>query len=118
MYMKLTAYNAKGEVVWQSSKDHPAKDDKQAYFQYEMVDNEGKPAMPPVATKIGLDSRLKSHEERILSYDIPAKDVVLVRGEVYYQLVWTNLAEKLKQAAPADVIAPKLIALAERKVSG
>jgi hypothetical protein len=118
MYMKLTAYNAKGEVVWQSSKDHPAKDDKQAYFQYEMVDNEGKPAMPPVATKIGLDSRLKSHEERTLTYDIPAKDVALVRGEVFYQLVWTNLAEKLKQAAPADVLAPKLIALAERKVSG
>jgi hypothetical protein len=118
MYMKLTAYNAKGEVVWQNTKDHPAKDDKQAYFQYEMVDNEGKPAMPPVATKIGLDSRLRSHEERTLTYEIPAKDVVLVRGEVYYQLVWTNLAEKLKQAAPADVIAPKLIAQAERKVSG
>jgi hypothetical protein len=116
MYMKLTAYNDKGEVVWQNTKEHPAKDDQQAYFQYQMVDDEGKPAMPPVATKIGLDSRLKSHEERTLSYEIPAKGVALVRGEVYYQLMWTVLAEKLKDAVPEEVRAPKLIAQAERKV--
>jgi len=116
MYMKLTAYNDKGEVVWQNTKEHPAKDDQQAYFQYQMVDDEGKPAMPPVATKIGMDSRLKSHEERTLSYEIPAKGVALVRGEVYYQLMWTVLAEKLKDAVPEDVRAPKLIAQAERKV--
>ncbi|MCU0767147.1 MAG: cytochrome c family protein [Gammaproteobacteria bacterium] len=116
MFLKLTAYNDKGEVVWQSAKEHPAKDDPQAYFQYQMVDDEGKPAMPPVATKIGLDSRLKAHEERVLSYDIPAKGVVLVRGELYYQLVWQVLADKFKAALPENVRAPVLIAEFERKV--
>jgi hypothetical protein len=116
MYMKLTAYNAKGDVVWQSSKDHPSKDDPQAYFQYQMVDDEGKPAMPPVATKIGLDSRLKSHEDRAISYQIPAKDVALVRGELYYQLVWQMLADKYKGQLPDNVVKPVLIAEAERKI--
>jgi len=118
MFMKLTAYNAKGEVVWQNSKDHPAKDDPQAYFQYMLADDEGKPAMPPVATKVGLDSRLKSHEDRTISYQIPAKDVVLVRGELYYGLVWTSLAEKFKGKLPDELGKPVLIAEAERKVGG
>jgi hypothetical protein len=118
MYMKLTAYNAKGDVVWQSSKDHPSKDDPQAYFQYMLADDEGKPAMPPVATKVGLDSRLKSHEDRTISYTIPAKDVVLVRGELYYALVWAPLGEKFKEHLPEDVRKPVLIAEAERKIGG
>jgi len=118
MFMKLTAYNAKGEVVWQNSKDHPAKDDPQAYFQYMLADDEGKPAMPPVATKVGLDSRLKSHEDRTISYQIPAKDVVLVRGELYYALFWTSLAEKFKGKLPDELGKPVLIAEAERKVGG
>jgi hypothetical protein len=115
MIFKLMAYNDQGEVVWESAPEHPAKDDPKAYFAYLLADDEGKNAMPPVATQLGEDSRLKPHEERELVYEIPADGVVLVRGEVYYNLLWKVLADKF-QHLPEDLRSPKLIAAAETRL--
>ena len=71
---------------------------------------------PPTATKPGADTRLKPHEERTLSYEIPADGVVLVRGEVYYNLLWPALVEKFSHL-PDDVKEPVLIAAAERVIN-
>ena len=109
MFVKLTAYNDKGESVWESAKGHPAESDPQAYFSFSMVDDAGKPAPPPVATKPGPDSRLKPHEDRLLSYEIPARGVVLVRGEFYYGLLWPGLAKQFSQL-PENVRTPILVA--------
>jgi nitrate/TMAO reductase-like tetraheme cytochrome c subunit len=116
MFVKLTAYNDKGEVVWESAKGHPVESDPQAYFSYSMVDDAGKPAPPPVATKPGPDSRLKPHEDRTLSYEIPAEGVVLVRGELYYGLLWPGLAKQFSQL-PEDVRTPILVAAVEREIA-
>jgi len=58
MYVKLTAYNAAGDVLWENAAGHPEKDDPQAYLVYRLADDAGKPAMPPEATKLGEDTRL------------------------------------------------------------
>lgn len=115
--IKVMAYNEAGEVIWQSSPTHPAQDDPQGYLAYTLADDAGKEAMPPVATKLGTDSRLKPHEERTLVYSIPVKGVHLVRAEVHYNLLWSVLAEKFKQL-PEDLRTPQLIADAEVLVSG
>jgi hypothetical protein len=116
MFVKLTAYNDKGEAVWESAKGHPAESDPQAYFSYSMVDDAGKPAPPPMATKPGPDSRLKPHEDRTLTYEIPAKDVVLVRGELYYGLLWPGLAKQFSQL-PENVRTPVVTAVVERAIA-
>jgi hypothetical protein len=116
IYMKLTAYNAAGEVVWQNAEGHPGETDPQAYLVYALADDQGKPAPPPTATKLGKDTRLKPHEERTLTYDIPAKDVVLVRGELYYNLLWPALAKKFAHL-PEELKAPVLIAEAEKEIA-
>jgi hypothetical protein len=116
MFVKLTAYNDKGEAVWESAKGHPAESDKQAYFSYSMADDAGKPAPPPTATKVGPDSRLKPHEDRTLSYEIPAAGVVLVRGELYYGLLWPGLAKQFTQL-PEEVRTPLLIGVAEEAIA-
>jgi hypothetical protein len=116
MFVKVTAYNDKGEAIWESAKDHPAQSDPQAYFSYSMVDDAGKPAPPPTATKPGPDSRLKPHEDRTLSYEIPAQGVVLVRGELYYGLLWPGLAQKFSQL-PEDVRTPLMVAAIEREIA-
>lgn len=115
IYMKLTAYDGNGEVVWENAEGHPAKSDPQAYLVYALTDESGKPAPPPTAKKLGKDTRLKPYEERTLFYDIPAKDVVLVRGELYYNLLWKGLVKKFKHL-PEDLVAPVLIAESERLV--
>jgi len=112
---KLTAYNASGDVVWESSPEHPAKDDPQAYFAYLLADDAGKNAMPPTATQLGADTRLRPHEERELGYEIPAEGVVLVRGEVHYNLLWKVLADKFKHL-PEDLRSSRVIAVAEAQI--
>jgi hypothetical protein len=115
LYMKITAYDAGGNVVWENAKGHPAKQDSQAFMFMSLKDDKDQPAPPPTATKPGNDTRLKAFEERDLSYDIPAKGVVLVRAELYYNLLWPGLVKKFSHL-PKDVTAPKLIASAENSL--
>jgi hypothetical protein len=116
LYMKLAAYDENGEVVWQNAADHPAEEDPQAFLVMTLTDDEGKPAPPPTATKPGKDTRLKPHETRTLSYEIPAEGVVLVRGELYYNLLWPGLVKQFSHL-PEDVKAPLLIAEVEREIA-
>ncbi|MDJ0805984.1 MAG: cytochrome c family protein [Gammaproteobacteria bacterium] len=115
IYMKLAAYDAEGNKIWENAEGHPGKKDPQAYFVYALADEKGNPAMPPTAKQLGKDTRLKPHEERTLVYEIPAKGVKLVRGELYYNLLWPVLNEKFKHL-PEDLKAPQLIAAAESSI--
>lgn len=117
LYLKLTAYSANGEVLWENAPGHPAKTDPQAYFVYGLADDAGNPAPPPTATKPGKDTRLQPHETRELLYEIPADGVVLVRGELYYNLLWPSLVKKFDHL-PDDLTSPVRIAVAERSISG
>lgn len=117
IYVKLMAYDAGGEVIWENAAGHPGKTDPQAYLVYALADDTGNPALPPTATKLGKDTRLKPYEERKLVYNIPAEGVHLVRGEVYYNLLWPKLVKKFKHL-PDDLKAPVLIADAERTIDG
>jgi len=112
IHMSLTAYDKEGNVLWQNAEGHPAKTDPQAYLVYALADDTGKPASPPTATKLGKDTRLKPYEERTLIYEIPAKGVALVRGELHYSLLWPGLVKKFKHL-PEDLTASKMIASAE-----
>jgi len=116
LYLKLAAYDANGDLLWENAPGHPAKDDPQAYFAYGLADDQGKPAPPPTATRAGEDSRLQPHETRELTYAIPARDVVLVRGELYYNLLWPSLVEKFSHLSE-ELTEPVLIAVSERAIS-
>jgi len=116
IYMKLSAYDANGEIVWENAEGHPAKSDPQSFMVLTLTDDEGKPAPPPTATKPGKDTRLKPHEERTLTYEIPAEGVVLVRGELFYNLLWPGLVKKFSHL-PEDLTAPVLIAEAEKEIA-
>ena len=115
LVLKLAAYDANGEMLWENAPEHPAKDDPQAYFAYLLADDAGKDAMPPTATQLGPDTRLRPHEERVLSYEIPAKGVALVRGEVHYNLLWKVLADKFAHL-PEELRSPRTIAVAETRL--
>jgi len=116
IFVKLTAYDEDGNSVWQNAEGHPAKGDPQAYLSYALTDDQGMPAPPPTATKAGDDTRLKPHEERTIEYDIPAEGVALVRGELYYNLLWPGLIEKFSHL-PDEVKEPTLVAVAEKSVT-
>jgi hypothetical protein len=74
------------------------------------------PAPPPTATKPGDDTRLRPHEEREITYEIPADGVVLVRGELFYNLLWPGLVKKFDHL-PTDLTDPVMIAESEKSLS-
>lgn len=113
--LKVTAYDGEGNVVWENAPNHPAQDDPQAYFAYLLADDAGKDAMPPKATQLGADTRLRPHEKRTLAYEIPADGVALVRGEVHYNLLWKVLADKFTHL-PEEARSPRVIAVAEARM--
>jgi len=114
-YIKLTALDKEGNILWQNFKKHPAKEDPKAYFAYGLTDDEGKFAPPPKATKPGKNTRLKSYEKRTLNYTVAAKNVDTIRAEMYYNLLWAGLVKKLKHLDD-ELKAPKKIAWSEVKI--
>jgi hypothetical protein len=116
IHLKLTAYDADGNVVWQNAKGHPGKDDPQAYLMLELLDDTGKRTSPPMATQLGEDTRLKAYESRTLNYNIPAKNVALVRGELFYSLLWPELSKKFSEKLPPELTSPVSIAVSEVKI--
>jgi hypothetical protein len=112
IYMKIAAYDKDGNVVWENAKGHPAKEDPKAFMFMTLQDDKGQPAPPPTATKLGDDTRLKAFEKRDFAYEIPAEGVVLVRAELYYNLLWPGLVKKFSHL-PKDLTDPMLIASAE-----
>ena len=112
-YLRLTAYDAAGKELWKNYSKHPMTDDKQAMLVYVLGDGEGNPAMPPKAKEVLSDSRLQPDEERVLNYQLPAKDVKLVRAELLYNLLLPKLVKDLDAVLTDDLKQPKVAAMSE-----
>jgi hypothetical protein len=101
-YIKLAAYDKDGKVLWQNFKTHPSKDDPKAMFSFEMGTH-GQPAMPPEATEILADTRLKPNEVRELEYSIPADDkIAIIRAEMLFSPVTGSFIELLAAYLPCS----------------
>ncbi|MBA5248942.1 MAG: cytochrome c family protein [Gammaproteobacteria bacterium] len=111
-YITVVAEDDQGNVVWQSSKTHPMKDDKQAMFMYIIGDDNNKPAPPPKATKVLGDTRLKPNETRVLNYQISVMGVTKVVAKAYYDLLLVPMKKKFKSKLPRRLLTPKEIAKA------
>lgn len=112
-YLKLTAYNATGEMVWQNYKTHALKDDVKAVMVYTLGDGKGNQAMPPTAKDVIGDTRLMPHEERKLDYDISGDGITVIRAEVLYDLLIPQLVKKLEKVLTPDLKETKSVAFAE-----
>ena len=114
-FVKVTAYDDKGNTVWQNYKEHPIKDDPKAMLLYKLGDDEGKPAMPPKAKQVLADTRLEPNKERVLEYKIPAANVKVIRAELLYNLLLPKLVKQLEQVLTDDLKAPRVAAFAEAR---
>lgn len=70
--------------------------------------------MPPEATELLRDSRLKPNEVREFEYPVPASPALaIIRAELLYNLLTPPLIERFGDQFPADLKQPKLAASAE-----
>ncbi len=51
IFVKVTAMDKDGKVVWQNYKQHPMKEDAQAMLMYTLGDETGKATAPPTAPR-------------------------------------------------------------------
>jgi hypothetical protein len=115
-YLKVAGYDKDGKVLWQNFEKHPMKEDPKAMFVL-TLGKEGKPAMPPEATEILSDTRLRPDEVRVLEYAVPAsKDLAIIRAEALYNLLLPGLIERFGEHFPDDVKGPRLAASAEHRL--
>jgi hypothetical protein len=113
-YIRVATYDKDGKLLWKNYKVHPIKDDPKAAFWYTLGDAEGKPTVPPKATQVLNDTRLKPNEVRKLQYDIPiVADTKIVRAEALYDLMLPPIKAKMKGKLPDELLKPKLAASAE-----
>ena len=113
-FIRVATYDENGKQLWKNYKVHPIKDDPKSAFWYTLGDAEGKPTVPPKATQVLADTRLKPNEERVLTYDVPVSaDTKIVRAEALYDLLLPPIKANMKGKLPDDLLQPKLAASAE-----
>lgn len=112
-HLKLTAYNEKGETVWQNFQSNPLKEDKNAVMIYVLGDGEGVPTGPPKAKEVLSDTRLKPHEEKIMEYEISGAGITFIRAEVFYHLLTPKLTTMLDKVLTPDLKKFKSVAISE-----
>jgi hypothetical protein len=110
MYVQVTAYNEQDQPIWQNSSKDP-----NSMLMVTFLDEQGKPTMPPKAKQKGKDTTLHPNETRLLKYTLPAEAVVRVQAQLYYDLIWPNLKQKLADL-PAELKRSKIIARAEQRL--
>lgn len=114
--VRVTAFDSSGAVLWQNFERHAQQEAPEAYLFYQLADDEGKPAMPPVATKVGQDTRLEPHERRVLTYTVPAGTSV-VRAEMLYNLVFEGMKPQIMQLTDdTELLKPRRMAFYEARL--
>jgi hypothetical protein len=92
--VRATAYDASGEVVWQSFREDPMQEDPDAVLGMVYVDAEGEPTLPPYGARIARDTRLRPRETRELSWTVP-ESAVRAELELSFRLLPPLAARRL-----------------------
>ncbi len=113
-FIKVTAKDNQGNIVWSNFKDSPMEDKKSLFFKaFKAGDNVGVPAW--AAESVAFDTRLKSGENRSIAYTVPIKDIKKVSVVLVYKLFPPKAIEMM--GIPKDGINDKSYIVAKKEVS-
>ena len=124
-FLRVTGYDEAGNAVWRNFKKHPMKEDPKSMFVVVLGDENHKPVPPPKATQVLKDTRMQPNEQRIVEYEIPARNVRLVRVEALYNLVLPpqiRMLKKMSREVPdlppiqEGLLDPKPVVFAELEI--
>lgn len=94
--LALEAYDAQGQLLWQGQVDAP-----DALLTQELLDGQGRSALPQPAGKPGRDTRLRPFEARTWNLQIDKTGIALVRAELYLHPFQPKLGETLPELPDA-----------------
>ncbi|MDA8434057.1 MAG: multiheme c-type cytochrome [Nitrospiraceae bacterium] len=112
-FLKLTAEDSSGRVVWTNIKESPMED-MQSVLVKMFKAGEEKGVAPWKAEAVAMDTRLKKGEERKLSYTVPSDNIKTVSVSLIYRL-FAPPAMKM-MGIPADGKNDKVYMVIKKKV--
>lgn len=117
-YIKVSAYNRKDELVWGNYEGYPPdfSKDPQARLEYVVAGADSKPGLAYTAQKLLSDTRLKPFEVRQLQYQLPAKDVYIIRAELVFNILSEAIIEKYGETLEGNLTNPVVASIAEIKI--
>lgn len=96
MYLKVTGFNEKNEVVWSNFKKDPYGEDPQSYLGLVLPKGEEALAHYVKDVKPVKDLRLGPRGTRLLSYEIASDKINVIKVKLIYRLLSRTVTQKLK----------------------
>ncbi len=113
-FLKLTAEDVNGKVVWSNIKESPMED-MQSFFAKMFKAGEEKGVPPWKAEAVAMDTRLKKGETRTLTYTVPAENVKTISASLIYRLFAAPAIKMME--IPADGKNDKTYMVVTKKVT-
>jgi len=87
VYLKVSAFDQAGNLLWENWKNNPIQEDKNALFMRILGDADGKGPVPPWrATQTLFDRRLLPNEPVTITYTVPVENLHDVEVSLFYRL--------------------------------
>lgn len=97
VYLKISAYDGEGIILWTNFKENLMKEDPFGVFHIVFADSTDKaPAFPWMAAKIFKDTRLSAGESRTLIYKFPANGIKKIEAKLFYRLAPLSLLDRFE----------------------
>jgi hypothetical protein len=97
VYLKVSAYDIDGVLLWTNFKESLIKEDPYGVFHIVFADSTGKaPAFPWLAAKVFKDTRMDAGESRTLIYKFPAVGVKKIEVKLFYRLAPISLLDNFE----------------------
>lgn len=86
VFLKVTAYDSSGKLLWQNWKDNPIKEDRSALFMRILGDSAGNGPVPPWrAVQTVYDRRLMPEEPVTISYSLDSQNIYDIEAKLFYR---------------------------------
>jgi len=96
VYLKVSALDQTGNLLWENWTDNPIQEDKNALFMRILGDADGNGPVPPWrATQTLYDRRLLPNEPVTVSYKIPEENLYIVEVSLFYRFAPEMILKKL-----------------------
>ncbi len=104
-FLKITAKDSSGKIIWENFKNSPMEDKKRSLFMKVFTDGKN-PGVPPWKAKgVAMDSRIKNGEKRTINYELPNGDIKKISVVLIYRLFPPKAINKM--GVPRDGVNEK-----------
>jgi hypothetical protein len=109
VFLKLTAYDEEGNMIWENWRENPIQEDRSALFMRILGDSMGNGPVPPWrATQTLYQRHLLPAQPVTIFYELNSQDIYDIEANLMYRLAPLLILQKLEITDP-HFTAPRLL---------